>query len=61
MVRSFEFIVTTMVLKGLAGCVRERKRYQTNIKNDTKINPNIDETNSAESMLEEVMQKHRNH
>ena len=29
--------------EGLAGCVRERKRYQTNIKNDTTNHTNIDE------------------
>ena len=39
--------------EGLAGCVRERKRLQTNIKNDTKQHTKI----NAESMLEKEMQK----
>ena len=33
--------VTLALIEGLQGCVRERKRYQTNIKNDTKNNPEI--------------------
>ena len=37
MVKSWSFIVKTNVFEGLAGCVRKRKRYQTNSKNDTKI------------------------
>ena len=32
MVKSLKFIVTTPVFEGLEGCVRERKRYQQNIK-----------------------------
>ena len=28
--------------EGLAGCVRERKRYQNNVKNETQILPQID-------------------
>ena len=41
MVKSFKFIVTTMLFVGLAGCVCERKMYRTNIKNDTQIHPQI--------------------
>ena len=31
-----QFQYKTNVFEGLAGCVRERKRYQTNINNYTK-------------------------
>ena len=41
MVKTFTFIIKVMVFEGLAGCVRERKRYQTNIKHDTKIHSKI--------------------
>ena len=41
MVNSFKFIVKTNVFEGLAGCTRERKGYQTNIKNDTKSTQNL--------------------
>ena len=34
---------TNNFCEGLTGCVRERKMYQSNIKNDTKIHPNIDD------------------
>ena len=37
--QSFKFIVITLVFEGLAGCVRERKSYQQNIKIDTLIHP----------------------
>ena len=33
----------TSVFEGLAGCVRERKKYQTNIKNDTRIHYEIND------------------
>ena len=51
MIKSLKSIVNTNVFEGLAGCVRERKRYRKNINNDinfqTKINTNF--------MLEKVM------
>ena len=31
-----------MFFQGLAGCARERKRYQTNIKYDTQTRPEMD-------------------
>ena len=37
MVKSFEFIVNTIVLEGFAGCVRERKKVSKNIKNVTHV------------------------
>ena len=43
MVKSFKLIVKPCVFEGLASCVREPKRYQTNIKHYTKIHPQIDE------------------
>ena len=54
MVKSFKFIVKTSVLECLAGCVREQKRYQQNIKIDTTIHPQI----NTNSMHGEVIQKH---
>ena len=35
--KSLRLIVKTMCFECLAGCVRERKRYQTNINNAIKI------------------------
>ena len=32
-----------MFFEGLAGCVREWKTYQKNLKNDTKTHPKTDE------------------
>ena len=43
MVRSLKFIVRAIVFDGLEGCMCERKRYQKNIKSETKIRPKIDE------------------
>ena len=40
-VKTCKFIFKTMVVEGFAVCVRERKRYQTNIKNETKIHLTI--------------------
>ena len=37
MVQSCKFIVKAMFFEGLTGFVRKRKRYQTNIENDTNI------------------------
>ena len=37
MVKSLKRVVKTLVVEGLAGYVRERKRYQTNIQNESKI------------------------
>ena len=39
MVKSFKFIVKTNVFECSAGCIRERERYQNNIKNDAKFIP----------------------
>ena len=39
MVKSFKFIVKTMVLEGLAGCVHERKCIKKYIKNEIKSFP----------------------
>ena len=36
-------IETTIGFEGLTGCVRDQKRYQQTIKNDTNIHPKIDE------------------
>ena len=52
-VNTCKFIVRVIVLEGFAGCMRERKRYQTNIKHETKFHAKID----AESMVEKVMPK----
>ena len=38
--------------KGLAGWVRERKSYQTKIKNDTKLHPQICENPGLENDAE---------
>ena len=53
MVNSFKLIVKTMVLEGFAGWVCERKRYQTNIKNESKTHSKID----VKTMLKKVMPK----
>ena len=42
MVKSYKFIVKTMVFEGLTGCVREQGFHQTCIKNKSKIHPEID-------------------
>ena len=49
MVKSFKFIVKTMVFEGLTGCVREQKMYQNNIQTDTNIHAKIDE-NSKQTL-----------
>ena len=51
MVNSLKFIAKTIVVEGFAGCVRERKGYQRNIKNESKIHPEID----VKTMLKKVM------
>ena len=56
MEKSLKFIVKTYVLEGLAGCVRERKRYQTNIQNNHKIQAKIN-TQSMQSLCSKQMQK----
>ena len=40
-VKTCKIIVKTMVFEGVAVCVRERKRYQTNIKVETQIHLKI--------------------
>jgi hypothetical protein len=42
-VKSLKFNVKTMVFYDLEGCMCERKRYQKNIKNDTKFHPKFNE------------------
>ena len=42
MVRTCKVIVKTKVFEGFEGCVRERERYQKNIKNETKKHHKID-------------------
>ena len=42
MVKSYKFIVKTMVFEGLTGCVREQGFHQKFIKNKSKIHPEID-------------------
>ena len=54
--KSFKLIVETIVFEGLAGCVRERERYQTNINIMVKTNPNRRKI-GAEMMHERMMQK----
>ena len=51
-----------MLFEGLEGCVREQKRYQQNIANETNIHPpppppppHTQKQNNAETMLEIVM------
>ena len=51
MVKSLKPLVQMMVFEGVAGRVPERKRYQTNIKNEGKIHPGID----VKTMLNKVM------
>ena len=53
MVKPLKTIVKTSVCEGLTGCMRERKRYQTNIKNDAQIHLKIDE----KSMLNLCLKK----
>ena len=43
MCKKYRYIVKTMLFKGFAGCVGERKRYQQTIKHNTKIHTQIDE------------------
>ena len=43
MVKSLKFIVERSAFEGSTGCVRERKNYPEDIKNDTKMHPQIDE------------------
>ena len=43
MVSSCKFVVQILVYECLAGCVRERQRYRTNIKHATKVHNNIDD------------------
>ena len=55
-VKSLKFIVKTIVFDGLEGYMCERERYQTNIKNKTKIHPKID----TQIMLEKGVVKRWN-
>ena len=55
MVKSFKFIVKTMVLEGLANCVREKKMYQNSIQMDTKSMLQLMKI-EADIMFEKVMQ-----
>ena len=41
MVKSLQFIVNTMVFEGLTGCVRERKMYQKQIRNEIQTFPEL--------------------
>ena len=41
MVKSFNFVVKTLLFEGLAGCVLERKGYPKNIKNETEAHTKI--------------------
>ena len=56
MVKSFKFIAKTMAFEGFAGCVCERKSYQINIENESKIHPEII-LNSIQSRCENDAQK----
>ena len=46
--------------EGLAGCARERKRYQKTIKSATQIHPQIDETSIQISCSKKGYPKHGN-
>ena len=54
---SCKLIVKTLVFEGFAACVRERKRYQKTINNDTKIPSQIDDKFNADCMLEKVVEQ----
>ena len=58
MVRSFKYILTAYVFKGLAGCVRDRKRYHTNMKNDTKVQYEINDKFMYNSCSKKWCNKH---
>ena len=58
MVNSFKFIVNNNVFESVAGCVRERTRYQTPIKiNAENISKTMD--NKFQLMLETWMQTNK--
>ena len=56
MVKSFKFIVKTMPLEGLTGCVREQKMYPNSIQIDTNIHVKSMKFD-AETMFEQILQK----
>ena len=51
--RIFEIHLKHIVVEGVAGCVRRRKRYQQNIKNESKHRYKID----VKTILKQVMPK----
>ena len=51
MVKSLKFIVKTNVFDGLEGCMCEQERYQQNIKNETNIQPKINDKSIQISCL----------
>ena len=55
MVKSFKFIVKTMVFESLTSCVREQKMYQNSIQMDTKSMLKLMKI-EADIMFEKVMQ-----
>ena len=56
-IETYEFNVKSMSFEGLAGSVRERKRYQTKVLNNIYQNASYNRwKNDAESMLERTMQ-----
>ena len=62
MLKYFGFFAKIVICEGLAGCVREQKSYQKNIKNDDKLHPKIDDkcmenAGQAGSQIEKEIEK----
>ena len=54
-----EFFSKNNGFEGLAGCARERKRYQNNIKSETKFQSQIDEKSIQSSCSKKGYPKHK--
>ena len=61
MVNSLQFIVKTMLVEGLTGCVREQKMYQNSIQINTQIHTKIDENRSRNYVRKSIANSSENH
>ena len=61
MVKSFNFIVKTIVFEGLTGCVREQKMYQDSIQMDAEIHAKVDENRSRNYVRKSNANNSENH